>query len=143
MTLESLKKEKIEAMKAKDKDAVSALNVIITKVMALTIEKRSVGQEVSEADISSLLQKAEKELTEEREGFIKAGREETVASLTNQIEVIKKYLPKLLSNEEIKEIILGLEDKSIPSVMRYFKTNYAGKVDMRMVQETLKSIVLQ
>ena len=143
MTLESLKKEKIEAMKAKDKDAVSALNVIITKVMALTIEKRSVGQEVSEADISSLLQKAEKELTEEREGFIKAGREETVASLTNQIEVIKKYLPKLLSNEEIKEIILGLEDKSIPSVMRYFKTNYAGKVDMRMVQETLKAIVLQ
>ena len=143
MTLESLKKEKIEAMKAKDKDAVSALNVIITKVMALTIEKRSVGQEVSEADISSLLQKAEKELTEEREGFIKAGREETVASLTNQIEVIKKYLPKLLSNEEIKEIILGLEDKSIPSVMRHFKTNYAGKVDMRMVQETLKAIVLQ
>ena len=143
MTLESLKKEKIEAMKAKDKDAVSALNVIITKVMALTIEKRSVGQEVSEADISSLLQKAEKELTEEREGFIKAGREETVASLTNQIEVIKKYLPKLLSNEEIKEIILGLEDKSIPSVMRYFKTNYAGKVDMRLVQETLKAIVLQ
>lgn len=143
MTLESLKKEKIEAMKAKDKDAVSALNVIITKVMALTIEKRSVGQEVSEADISSLLQKAEKELAEEREGFIKAGREETVASLTNQIEVIKKYLPKLLSNEEIKEIILGLEDKSIPSVMRHFKTNYAGKVDMRMVQETLKAIVLQ
>ena len=140
MTLESLKKEKVEAMKAKDKDAVSALNVIITKVMALTIEKRAVGQEVSEADISSLLQKAEKELTEEREGFIKAGREETVASLTNQIEVIKKYLPKLLSQEEIKEIIISLEDKSIPSVMRHFKTNFAGKVDMRLVQETLKSL---
>ena len=140
MTLESLKKEKVEAMKAKDKDAVSALNVIITKVMALTIEKRAVGQEVSEADISSLLQKAEKELTEEREGFIKAGREETVASLTNQIEVIKKYLPKLLSQEEIKEIIISLEDKSSPSVMRHFKTNFAGKVDMRLVQETLKSL---
>ncbi|MBO5712980.1 MAG: GatB/YqeY domain-containing protein [Clostridia bacterium] len=140
MTLDNFKKEKIEAMKAKDKDAVSALNVIITKIMALTIERRALNQEVTEADISSLLQKAEKELTEEREGFIKAGREETVATLTNQIEVIKKYLPKLLSAEEVKEIILGLEDKSIPSVMRYFKANYAGKVDMRMVQETLKSI---
>ena len=102
MTLDNFKKEKIEAMKAKDKDAVSALNVIITKIMALTIERRAVGQEVTEADISSLLQKAEKELTEEREGFIKAGREEVVLSLTNQIEVIKKYLPKLLSAEEIK-----------------------------------------
>ena len=78
--------------------------------------------------------------SEEREGFIKAGREEVVLSLTNQIEVIKKYLPKLLSAEEIKEILIGLEDKSIPSVMRYFKTNYAGKVDMRLVQETLKSL---
>ena len=140
MTLENFKKEKIEAMKAKDKDAVSALNVIITKIMALTIEKRALGQEVNEADISSLLQKAEKELIEEREGFIKAGREETVATLTNQIEIIKKYLPKLLSAEEIKAIILTLEDKSIPSVMKHFKVNYAGKVDMRLVQETLKSL---
>ena len=140
MTLDNFKKEKIEAMKAKDKDAVSALNVIITKIMGLTIERRAVGQEVTEADISSLLQKAEKELSEEREGFLKAGREETVASLTNQIEVIKKYLPKLLSVEEIKQIILSLEDRTIPSVMRHFKTNYAGKVDMRQVQETLKSL---
>ena len=98
-------------MKNKEKDVVSALNVIITKVMALTIEKRSVNQQVTEADISSLLQKAEKELIEEREGFIKAGRQETVDSLTAQIEVIKKYLPKLLSQEEIKAIILSLEDK--------------------------------
>ena len=140
MTLENFKKLKIEAMKNKDKDAVSALNVIITKIMALTIEKRAVGQEVTEADISSLLQKAEKELAEERAGFEKAGREENVKSLTAQIEVIKQYLPKLLTHEEIKNIILGLEDKSIPAVMKHFKMNFAGKVDMRLVQETLKTI---
>ena len=140
MTLENFKKLKIEAMKNKDKDAVSALNVIITKIMALTIEKRAVGQEVTEADISSLLQKAEKELTEERAGFEKAGREENVKSLTAQNEVIKQYLPKLLTQEEIKNIILGLEDKSIPAVMKHFKMNFAGKVDMRLVQETLKTI---
>lgn len=140
MTLENFKKLKIEAMKNKDKDAVSALNVIITKIMALTIEKRAVGQEVTEADISSLLQKAEKELAEERAGFEKAGREENVKSLTAQIEVIKQYLPKLLTQEEIKTIILGLEDKSIPAVMKHFKMNFAGKVDMRLVQETLKTI---
>ena len=140
MTLENFKKLKIEAMKNKDKDAVSALNVIITKIMALTIEKRAVGQEVTEADISSLLQKTEKELAEERAGFEKAGREENVKSLTAQIEVIKQYLPKLLTQEEIKNIILGLEDKSIPAVMKHFKMNFAGKVDMRLVQETLKTI---
>lgn len=138
MTLEQFKKEKIEAMKQKDKDKVSALNVIITKIMALTIEKRANNQEVSEADIDTLLQKAEKELVEERTGFEKAGREENVLSLTNQIEVIKKYLPKLLSEEEIKEIINSLEDKSVPSVMKHFKQFYQGKADMRTVSELAK-----
>ena len=138
MTLEQFKKEKIEAMKQKDKDRVSALNVIITKAMALTIEKRAVGQELTEGDIDTLLQKAEKELSEEREGFIKAGREENVTSLTNQIEVIKTYLPKLLSEEEITAIINGLEDKTIPSVMKHFKQNYQGKADMRIVNAIAK-----
>ncbi len=138
MTLEFFKKQKVEAMKSHDKDAVSALNVIITKIMNLSIEKRAQGAEVSEADISGLLQKAEKELVEEREGFIKAGRDENVQSLTKQIEVIKKYLPKLLSKEEIVAIIAGLEDKSMPSVMKHFKQNYQGKADMRLVQEIAK-----
>lgn len=139
MNLENFKKEKIEAMKQKDKDKVSALNVIITKIMALTIERRASGLEVTDGDVDNLLQKAEKELTEEREGFIKAGREENIISLTNQIEVIKKYLPKLLTEEEIKEIINSLEDKSIPSVMKHFKQNYQGKADMRLVNNVAKS----
>lgn len=138
MTLEFFKKQKVEAMKSHDKDAVSALNVIITKIMNLSIEKRAQGAEVTEADISGLLQKAEKELVEEREGFSKAGRDENVQSLTKQIEVIKKYLPKLLSKEEIVAIIAGLEDKSMPSVMKHFKQNYQGKADMRLVQEIAK-----
>lgn len=138
MTLEFFKKQKVEAMKSHDKDAVSALNVIITKIMNLSIEKRAQGSEVTEADINGLLQKAEKELVEEREGFAKAGRDENVQSLTKQIEVIKQYLPKLLSKEEIVAIIAGLEDKSMPSVMKHFKQNYQGKVDMRLVQEIAK-----
>ena len=139
MTLNEFKLEKIQAMKEKNKDKVAALNVIITKVMALTIEKRAANEEVTEGDIDTLLQKAEKELIEERLGFEKAGREENVISLTNQIEVIKKYLPKLLSEEEIKEIIASLEDKSMPAIMKHFKTNYQGKVDMKLVSNLAKN----
>ena len=46
----------------------------------------------------------------------------------------------MLSDEEIKKIIEGLEDKTTPSVMKYFKANYAGKVDMRAVGNVLKSL---
>ena len=140
MTLETFKKEKIEMMKSHNKDGVSALNLVITKIMSLTIEKRSVNEEVTEADINTLLQKAEKELIEEREGFEKAGREENVISLNNQIETIKKYLPKMLSAEEIKSIINGLEDKSLPMIMKHFKQNYQGKADMKLVSEIAKNL---
>lgn len=139
MTLEQFKKEKILAMKNKDKDGVDALNVIITKVMNLTIEKRAVGQEVTEGDVDTIIQKAVKELEEEREGFMKAGRQANVESLTRQIEYVKKYLPQLLSEEEIKEIISKLEDKSMPSIMKYFKVNYQGKVDMKLVSVLAKN----
>ena len=43
-------------------------------------------------------------------------------------------------NEKIKEIIIGLEDKTVPSVMRHFKTNYNGQCDMKDVSEVLKSL---
>lgn len=138
MTLEQFKKEKVEAMKNHDKDTVSALNVIITKIMSLTIEKRATNEVVSEADIDTLLKKAEKELIEEKEGFEKAGRTENVASLTKQIEVIKKYLPEMLSEDKIREIISTLEDKTLPSVMKYFKLNYQGKADMKVVSTIAK-----
>ena len=138
MTLEQFKKEKVEAMKARDKDATSALNLIITKIMNVTIEKRANNEEVTEAEIATLLKKAEKELIEEKEGFEKAGRTENVVSLTKQIEVIKKYLPEMMTGDKIREIISQLEDKTLPSIMKHFKTNYQGKADMKLVSTIAK-----
>ena len=140
MDLAFFKKEKITAMKEKNRAAVSALEVVITKIMTATIDKRAKGEELSEADINTIIQKAEKELIEEREGYEKAGRTENVEALNAQLEVLKKYLPKLLSEEEVRAIILSLEDKSVPSVMKHFKANYAGKVDMKMVNTILRNL---
>ena len=140
MNIDEFKKVKIEAMKAKDKDAVTALNAVINKLMLAGIEKKAVGEVLTDEDVTKILQKTVNELLEEKEAFVKAGREDTVASLEKQIETVKKYLPKLLSEDEIKQIILSLEDRSVPSVMKHFKTEYAGKVDMRLVGTVLKTI---
>ena len=140
MNIDEFKKVKIEAMKAKDKDAVTALNAVINKLMLAGIEKKAVGEVLTDEDVTKILQKTVNELLEEKEAFVKAGREDTVASLEKQIETVKKYLPKLLSEDEIKQIILSLEDRSVPSVMKHFKTEYAGKVDMRLVGAVLKTI---
>lgn len=142
MNIDFFKKEKIAKMKEKNKDAVSALNVVINKIMLATIEKRAKNEELSEGDVLSILQKTEKELIEEKSGFEKAGEAyaDKVASLDSQIKTVKSYLPQMMGKDEIKEIILSLTDRSVPSVMRHFKANYNGKCDMKEVNEVLRSL---
>lgn len=140
MTLEEFKKLKIESMKARDSVAVNAYNAIISKLMLAKIEKKASGEDLNDADVVSILKKTEKELIEERDGYLKAGREENVKELNEQLAIIEKYIPKMMSEEQIKAEIEKLEDKSVPAVMKYFKTNFAGKVEMKTVSEVLKKM---
>lgn len=140
MLIDEIKKANVQAMKDKDTKARSFYSVLLNKIMLENIKKREKGQEVDDADISNILQKSIKELEEEKENYAKVGNSEEVENITYQIELAKKYLPKMLSNDEIKEVILSLDDKSIPNVMKHFKQNYNGKCDMRAVQEVLKSL---
>ena len=140
MTIEEFKKAKNEMMQNHDKDGVTALNTLISKLMLDSIEKKAQNQEMTDADFTRNIQKTINELLEERDSFVKAGRTDTVDSLNNQIETIKKYLPKMLDKEEIAKIINGLPDKSVPFVMKHFKAEYAGKVDMKLVGEVLKNL---
>ena len=140
MTLAEFKKEKIVAMKEKNADKVAALNNVISKLMLVEIELRAAGKEMTDADVVKVLQKVDKELSEERDGFIKANRPEKVDELTRYIAIIADYLPKLMSADEIKAVILALDDKSVPAVMKHFKTEYAGKCDMKTVNEVLRTL---
>lgn len=140
MINDELKKANVQAMKDKDTIARSIYSVVLNKTMLENIKKREKGEELTDVDVVQILQKTIKELTEEKENFDKVGNTQQSEILTKQIEIIKSYLPQMMSADEIKEIILGLEDKTVPFVMKYFKANYAGKCEMRTVQEVLKNI---
>ncbi len=140
MTIEEFKKQKIESMKMRDTNAVNAYNSIISKLMLLKIEKQAVGEELSDSDVLACLKKVKKEITEEKENFEKAGREEEVKNLNEQLKVVDKYIPDSLGEDKIKEEIEKLSDKSVPSVMKHFKTNFAGRVDMKLVSLVLKQM---
>ena len=79
-------------------------------------------------------------MNEEKENYQKVNNLEEVARLERHIEIATSYLPKMLGADEIKNIILSLDDKSIPNVMKHFKANFNGQVDMRLVQEVLRSL---
>lgn len=138
MILDQIKKANMQALKDKDQVARGIYSIVMTKAMQQTIVKREKGEELNDADMVAILQKTIKELGDESENYTKAGNSEKAAEIVRQAKILEAYLPKMLSEEEIHNIIAGLEDKSIPNVMKYFKANYAGKCEMRLVQEVLK-----
>ena len=140
MLLQDLQKANIEAMKAHDQNARAILSVVISRCKLLEVELRSKGVELSDADVLGIIQKIIKELGDEREGYLKTNNLERAKLIEEQAEIIKVYLPKQLSEEEILAEINKLEDKSIPSIMKHFKTNFAGKVDMSLVSRLARGI---
>ncbi len=140
MIEEQIKKANIEAMKNKDTVARAFYSVLINKILLEKIAKGKRDEMLADADVSNIIQKVIKELNDEKENYKKVGNTQECANIERQIEIANAYLPKMLTADEIKEIILSLPDKSIGAVMKYFKSNYNGQVDMKLVQEVLKSL---
>ena len=140
MIIDEIKSANVQAMKDKDQKARAIYSVLMNKHLMATVDARTSGKEVEDADMVRIIQKTIKELEEERDNYKMVGNTEEAESIEYQKKLIEKYLPELLSPEEIKNIILTLEDRTVPSVMRHFKTNYNGKCDMKVVSEVLKSM---
>ena len=140
MLIDEIKSANIEAMKARDNTSRAVLSVVLTKYKLQEVELKSQGKEIGDAELLSIIQKVIKELEDEKAGYLKVNNQERADNVSKQMEVISSYLPKQLSEEEIKKIIDSLEDKSVPSVMKHFKMNYAGQVDMSLVNRVLRSL---
>ena len=138
MILDEIKKANIEALKEKNQTARAIYSVVITKATLETVKKREKGEELTDADMSQILQKTLKELTEEAESYRNVNKTAEAEEIEKQKEIISAYLPKMLSEEEIYSLIEAQEDKSIQNIMRFFKMNYAGKVEMSKVNLILK-----
>ena len=140
MLIDEIKKANIEAMKNKDANLRSIYSVVINKYMQAQINARANGKDVDDAEFVKIIQKTIKELEEEGANYQKVGNVAEYEKIEIQKKVLEKYLPQMLSKQEIEKIIAGLEDKTLPSVMRHFKMNYNGKCDMKLVSEVVKSL---
>ncbi len=141
MLFDDLNKDYIAAYKARDMVKKDILSSIISKCKYKKVEKDSNGI-LTDEDVIKIIEKTIKELDEEILSFSNAGDNyiERVNNLKAQKEIINNYMPKQLSEEEIKNLINDLEDKSLPNVMKYFKTNYQGKCNMGLVSKIAKEI---
>lgn len=140
MLIDELKKANIEAMKAKDNDTRAVLSIVLTRYKLQEVELHSKGKEIGDTECLAIIQKVLKELSDEKEGYLKVNNQERGDSISKQENAIKKYLPQQLSEEEIRAEINKLEDKSMPNIMKHFKMNFAGKVDMSLVSSIARNI---
>ncbi len=140
MLIDEIKAANIQAMKERDATARAVLSIVLTKYKLQEVELRSQGKEIGDKELLSIIQKVLKELADEKEGYLKVNNQERADGIAKQEQILNCYLPKQLSEEEIRSIINSLEDKSVPSVMKHFKMNYAGQVDMSLVNSVLRSL---
>lgn len=140
MLLEQIKSANITALKEKDTVARSVFSILLGKIKLEEIRLRESGKEVDDTIIINLIQKSVKELAEQKENYQKVGNADMVAEIAMQQEILGKFLPKMLSKEEITQIISAMPDKSIGAVMKKFKAEYNGKCDMRLVNEIVKEL---
>ena len=135
MLIDQLKKDNLVALKEKDTTKRAILSVVISNYNLFAIEQKAKGLEAKDEDTIRLIQKAIKELDDELEGFKAVGNNDKISQIETQRKTLSSYLPKMLSEEEIRAEIAKLEDKSIPSIMKHFKANFAGKCDMGLVNK--------
>lgn len=138
MLYEDLQKANMQALKDHDKVARTILSVVYGKCKQTSIDKGLNAKELDDLECLRIIQKTIKELEEERNSYANAGRVDTANEIEAQRKVLEKYLPQMMSEDEIRKVIQSLDDKAVPSVMKHFKMNYAGKVDMGMVSKILK-----
>ena len=120
MILDEIKKANIQALKEKNQNARAVYSVVMTKAMLETVKKREKNEKFEDADMVAILQKTIKELTDEAESYKKANKLEQANQVEKQKEIISIYLPKMLDEQEIYDIISAQNDKSVPSIMKFF-----------------------
>ena len=137
------------AMKAGDKRQVSTLRLINAAIKDRDIEARGAGRAaLSEEELHALLQKMIKQRQESLSIYEQAGRHELATQEREEIAIITSYLPRQMSEAEMREVIaaliqqtgaVGLRD--IGKVMASLKQAYAGKMDLAKASALAKSLL--
>lgn len=141
-----------EALKAKDKTALSTIRLITAALKDRDIAARTkgAGDGISDDEILSMLQTMIKQRAESVKLYNKGNRPELAAAENEEIRVIQQFLPQQLSEEEIEqaiaEAITASEAESVKDmgkVMAVLKGKYAGQIDFGVASGKVKNALMQ
>src|SRR3989344_1125134 len=145
---EQIKSEVKEAMKAKD---AVRLSVVRNMISAFTNELVATGKTpqdtLDDAGVLKVIKRLANQRKDSIEQFIKGGRPELAESEQAELAILEKYLPTLMSREEIKVVALakkdqlGVTDKSKAGQLTgAIMKELAGKADGKDVKEVVEGL---
>lgn len=143
--IEQINEDLKTAMKAKDKDTLKVVRMLKAALQKEQLEHTEALTGEQELTIIAREMKQRKDsLTE----FEKAGRQDLVDPLLDEIKIVEKYLPKQLTVEEVKVVIsqiiqdLNAKDKSaFGQVMGLAMSKLKGQTDGQVVNRVVKELL--
>ena len=147
MLRDDFNKALTEAMKARNERAVSTLRMVNSTLKNADIEARGAGKPpLGDAEALSVLQKMIKQRQESVELYEKGGRAELAAQERDEIAVIQGYLPKQMSDDDVKAAIAAAiketgtaSMKDMGKVVGALKAKYAGQMDFGKASGLVKA----
>ena len=143
--LEKIINEMYLSMKSGDKIKANALRTLVSKLKDQQIKLR---KDISDEEALKVIKTLVKQRKESAQIFLKAGREELAEKENLEISILEKYLPKMISDDEIRVLVegivkeIGAKDLSdIGKVMPLVMKRGKGKVDGKLANDILKELL--
>lgn len=134
-----------KALKGNEKLKLSTLRLIRAAIKNVEISKKD---KLTEDEVIGIVNSNLKKLEESLDMFTKGQRPELAEKAKKEIEIVKKYLPEQLSEEEVEKIVKetitkfgfkGLQD--IGPAMREIIPQLKGKADGKMVNKMVRDLL--
>lgn len=140
---EKILNDLVLALKSKDEITVAVLKLLKNSIQS---KEKELSKELSDDELNKILLSDLKKRKDSIEQFKKGGREDLVKKENEELEVIQKYLPKMKSKDEIKDIVCDIiKEESIEKsldnfgqVMKLTMQRLNGSVEGNLVAEVVK-----
>ena len=136
-----------EAMKSKNKMALTALRAVKSAILLHKTQKSSDG-ELSNEDEMKILQKLVKQRKDSAAIYTGEGRNDLADPELKEAELIQQFLPKALSEAEVKEVVKSIIDeigaegmKDMGKVMGELKKLHSDEIDFAKAGSQIKELL--
>lgn len=141
--VQRIREEMKVAMKAKDKDRLGVIRLILAAFKQVEVDKRV---ELTDADALQLMDKMLKQRRDSIAQYEQAGRDELAEIERQEITVIQEFMPQALGDDEIEALIdasireAGAESmRDMGKVMGLLRPQVQGRADMAVVSQKIKA----